>query len=81
MWTPSWQPNPRPSTPGERAVLAWCVIVFLLALGLAGLWVGHHASAAQAQQALQLRAYAWVCLAGAFAVWAAYRMFSWWWDR
>lgn len=73
--------SPRPSTPIERLVILWTIILLTAALGVVCLYLGFTAPAAKAAMAAQVRFYGYCLVGTAVFIWLLYRLVSWWVDR
>lgn len=73
--------NPKPSTPIERLVIVWTIIILTAALGAVCIYLGLTAPPAKAALAAQVRMIGYCLIGAAVAIWLLYRLVSWWIDR
>ena len=69
------------STPTERRVIVWTLIILALGLGLVCLYFGFTAAPTKATEAAQLRLYGYGLLGAAFVIWLLHRLIAWCLDR
>ena len=69
------------STPAERLVIVWLLILIALGLGVVCLYFGYTAAADKAAEAEQLRVYGFALLGVGLGIWLIHRLVAWVVDR